>query len=32
MDEIRKLSLESYKHKDSNNGPKKVIREDELEH
>ncbi len=31
MNEIRKLSLESYKHKHSNNDPKKVIKEDELE-
>ncbi len=30
MNEIRKLSLESYKH--SNSDPKRVIREDELEH
>jgi site-specific recombinase XerD len=30
MNEIRKLSLESYRH--SNNDPKKVIKEDELEH
>jgi hypothetical protein len=30
MNEIRKLSLESYKH--SNSDPKKVIKEDELEH
>jgi|GEM_PF-1424147 hypothetical protein len=32
MNEIRKLSLESYKLKESNSDPKKVIKEDELEH